>query len=95
MSVLELEKPKQKPTKLLEDRTPKEAAQQVLSCLPDDVTWEELKYRLYVCQEVWESLNDTEPGIPHEEVGRIIDSWFVKGNVTQNITNVTPAQAGA
>ncbi len=76
MSVLELEKPKQKQAKLLEDRTVKEVAQYLLDQLADDVTWEELKYRLYVCEQVWESLRDTEPGIPEEEAERIMDSWF-------------------
>ena len=76
MSVLELEKPKQKRTKLLEDRTVKEVAQYLLDQLADDVTWEELKFRLHVCQMVHERLQKDEPGIPEEEAERIMDSWF-------------------
>ncbi len=76
MSVLELEKPKLKPAKSLEDQTVKEVVQYLLDQLSDDVTWEELKYRLYVREKVWESLRDPEPGIPEEEAERIMDSWF-------------------
>ncbi len=54
MSVLELEEPKQQECEL-EDLTVKEAVQNLLEQLPDDVTWEQFEYHLYVVKTVMES----------------------------------------
>lgn len=50
--------------------TPKEAAKQLIDHMPDEATWEEILYELYVKQKIEEGLADIEAGrtIPHEQV---------------------------
>ena len=50
--------------------TPKEAAKQLIDHLPEQATWEEIMYELYVKQKIEEGLADIETGrtIPHEQV---------------------------
>jgi predicted transcriptional regulator len=48
----------------------KEAARQIIENLPDQATWDDLMYELYVKQKIEEGLADIEAGrtIPHEQV---------------------------
>lgn len=48
----------------------KEAARQIIDNLPDQATWDDLMYELYVKQKTEEGLADIEAGrtIPHEQV---------------------------
>ena len=50
--------------------TAKQAAQQVLNRLPDQASWDDIIYELYVKEKIEEGLADIEAGrtIPHEEV---------------------------
>ena len=50
--------------------TAKEAARQILEHLPDQATWNDIMYELYVKQKMEEGLADIEAGrtIPHEEL---------------------------
>ncbi len=52
--------------------TPKEAAKQSLDHLPDQASWDDIMYELYVKQKIEEGLQDAEEGrvIPHEDVKR-------------------------
>jgi predicted transcriptional regulator len=45
----------------------KDAAKAVLELLPDDVTWEDVQYHLYVRQQIAAGLED-------EAAGRLIDT---------------------
>lgn len=48
----------------------KEQAKRALEALPDDATWEEIMYRLYVVEKIAAGLKDIEEGrtVSHEEV---------------------------
>lgn len=50
--------------------TAKEAARQILERLPEQATWNDIMYELYVKQKTEEGLADIEAGrtIPHEEL---------------------------
>jgi predicted transcriptional regulator len=48
----------------------KEAARQVIEHLPEEASWDDIMYELYVKQKIEEGLADIEAGrtIPHEQV---------------------------
>lgn len=48
----------------------KEAARQIIEHLPEQATWDDIMYELYVKQKIEEGLADVEAGrtVPHEEV---------------------------
>ena len=50
----------------------KDAARQIIDRLPEQATWDDIMYELYVRQKIEEGLADIEAGrtIPHEEVKR-------------------------
>jgi predicted transcriptional regulator len=52
--------------------TPKEAARQLIDQLPDQATWGDIMYELYVKQKIEAGLKAAEEGrtIPHEEMKR-------------------------
>lgn len=45
----------------------KESVKAVMQSLPDDVTWDEVQYRLYVRQQI-------ERGLADSDAGRVIDT---------------------
>lgn len=53
-------------------QTAKEAARHLIDCLPDQATWEDIMYELYVKQKIEAGLKAVEEGrtIPHEEMKR-------------------------
>ncbi len=50
--------------------TAKEAAKQLIDHLPDEASWDDIMYELYVKQKIEAGLKAVEEGrtIPHEEV---------------------------
>ena len=50
--------------------TPKQSAKQLIEQLPEQVSWDDIMYELYVKQKIEEGLADIEAGrtIPHEQV---------------------------
>jgi predicted transcriptional regulator len=50
----------------------KESARQIIDDLPDQATWEDIMYELYVKQKIEAGLKAVEEGraIPHEEMKR-------------------------
>jgi predicted transcriptional regulator len=50
--------------------TPKQAAKELIDHLPDQASWNDIMYELYVKQKIEEGLADIEAGrtIPHEQV---------------------------
>ena len=56
----------------------KEIAINVMESLPDDVSWDELQYRLYVREVVEESDEEFEAGlgVSHEEAKRRLKKWL-------------------
>lgn len=58
--------------------TVKEAAEQLIAGLPDDVTWEEIQYRIYLRQVVDESETQIAQGqgLTQDEVEERLSSWL-------------------
>jgi len=58
--------------------TVKEAVQQLVAGLPEDVTWDEVQYRLYLRQVVEESDAQIARGeaIPQEEAEERLAQWL-------------------
>jgi predicted transcriptional regulator len=54
----------------------KDAAHKVIENLPENATWEDLEYHLYVRRKVERGLKDVAEGkvISHEEVRRRLDA---------------------
>jgi predicted transcriptional regulator len=48
----------------------KQAARELIECLPDSASWNDLMYELYVKQKIEEGLKELDEGrsIPHEAV---------------------------
>lgn len=54
------------------ETTLKEEARKIIDRLPDNATWEDLQYEIYVRQSIEAGLKDSREGrtVPHEEVVR-------------------------
>ncbi len=52
--------------------TPKETAKQLIDHMPDEASWDDIMYELYVKQKIEAGLKAVEEGrtIPHEEMKR-------------------------
>jgi predicted transcriptional regulator len=50
--------------------TPKQAAKELIEHLPEQASWNDIMYELYVKQKIEEGLADIEAGrtVPHEQV---------------------------
>lgn len=60
--------------------TDKEQAQSLLDSLPDDVTFEQIEYHLYVRQKIAQGPEDIRAGrvIDHEEVVKRMQKWRIE-----------------
>lgn len=61
-------------------QTAKEEVIEVLSQLPNDVTLEEIQYRLYVRQKIQRGLKHAEEGkiLTHEQVTTRMKKWIAR-----------------
>ena len=59
--------------------TVKETAQQIIAGLPDDVTWDEIQYRLYLKEMIDEAEAEIVAGnvVSHEEVEESLAKWLM------------------
>jgi hypothetical protein len=60
--------------------TAKQALAEIVARLPDDCTWEQIRYRLYVQEMLEEAEECEERGeiYSQEEVEQIVASWVAK-----------------
>lgn len=60
----------------------KQAVRELLDKLPDDCTFEEVSYHLYVLQRISQGLADVESGslIPHEQVEQELRQRWLLGD---------------
>ncbi len=60
--------------------TPKEEAEALLQRLPDDCTFEDIQYHLYVLEKIRRGLEDIEAGrvVSHDEVVREFQQWRIE-----------------
>ena len=58
----------------------KQQVQSILESLPEDATFEDIQYHLYVRQKIEQGLADAEVGrvVPHAEVVRRLARWLEK-----------------
>ena len=56
----------------------KETAQQIIAGLPDDVTWDDIQYRLYLKEMIDEAETEISEGkgISHKEVEERLEKWL-------------------
>ncbi|MCE9566853.1 MAG: hypothetical protein K8U57_33020 [Planctomycetes bacterium] len=57
-------------------------ALKLIESLPEDCTWEEIKYRVYVHDAIEKGLEDVEAGrvVPHEQVMSEMEEWLADLN---------------
>ncbi len=62
----------------------KSEALKLIESLPDDCTWEEIKYRVYVHDAIKRGLADVDAGrvVPAEEAKRRIAEWLASPGPT-------------
>jgi len=60
--------------------TPKEAAAEIIRDLPDDATYDDIMYRLYVRSKVEHAMKEAEEGnlIDQEEVEKMMSKWIIE-----------------
>lgn len=58
--------------------TAKQLAMKVLQAMPDDCTWEQVRYRIELCAkiEISEAEIDAGRGIPNEQVMQEMEQWL-------------------
>ena len=58
--------------------TAKQLAMKVLQAMPDDCTWEQVRYRIELCAkiEISEAEIDAGRGIPNERVMQEMEQWL-------------------
>lgn len=56
----------------------KDAAQAVVRSLPDDASWDDVQYHLYVRQQI-------EAGLADDEAGRLIDAEEMRKRLNEQI----------
>ncbi|HET6512888.1 MAG TPA: hypothetical protein VFH43_11890 [Candidatus Kapabacteria bacterium] len=60
--------------------TDKEEALSLIKSLPEDVTFEQIEYHLYVRQKIAQGLEDIKEGrvVDHEEVVKRMQKWRIE-----------------
>ena len=60
--------------------TPKQAVRKMLEGVPDDASYEDIQYHIYVLGKIEKGLKDSEKGnlVPQEEVERRMAKWLGK-----------------
>ena len=60
--------------------TVKQEVEALLQRLPDDCTYEDIQYHLYVLEKIRRGMEDIEAGrvMPHEEVVREFERWRIE-----------------
>lgn len=58
----------------------KDQARALLDSLPDDCTFDDIQYHLYVVEKVKRGIKraETEPTLKQEQVEKKFDAWLVK-----------------
>lgn len=58
----------------------KKEVQAMLKKLPDDCTYEDIQYHLYVLEKIQRGIKslDEGKGIPHEEARKRLSKWLTK-----------------
>ena len=60
--------------------TAKEDVRKILEKLPDDATFEDIQYQIYVQQQIRQGLDDAQNGrtLKHAQVEQRMSRWLVK-----------------
>jgi len=67
-------------TSRLKILSPKKTASKLINELPDDCTYEDIQYHLYVIQKIERGLNDVKEGkyFTHEQMKKKLAKWLNK-----------------
>jgi predicted transcriptional regulator len=59
---------------------PKAEVQRILESVPDDASFEEIQYRIYVCQRIKRGLRDIDSGrvLTQKDVERRMTRWLAR-----------------
>jgi predicted transcriptional regulator len=59
---------------------PKDEVRRILEDVPDDATFDEIQYRIYVCQRIKRGLRDIDRGrlLTQKEVERRMARWVAR-----------------
>ena len=59
---------------------PKEEVRRLLETLPDEASYEDIQYHIYVRQKVQQGLDDVENGrvLSHDEAVKRLDAWRIR-----------------
>ena len=60
--------------------TAKEQVRQMLDKLPDDASFEDIQYQIYVREQIRSGLEEASAGklIPQEEIEEFMEQWIIK-----------------
>jgi predicted transcriptional regulator len=60
--------------------TPKDRVRKILDSVPDDASFEDIQYHIYVCQKIRKGLKDIDEGrvMTQREVERRMARWLAK-----------------
>ncbi len=69
---------KPKVTPRAKSDSPKAQAKYMINKLPDDVTWEQIQYHVYVLEKIARGEKDVENGriVSHEDAKKRFEKWF-------------------
>lgn len=64
----------------MEMSTAKEEVRKLLDQIPEDASFEDIQYHIYVCQKIRRGLKDLDEGrvVTQEEVERRMSKWLAK-----------------
>ncbi len=67
----------------------KELARKLVEKLPEDTTWEQFLYRVYLSANLAKSMEELDrgEGIPHEKVMQEMDEWFASSGRRMQVVN--------
>ena len=59
---------------------PREEVRRLLDSLPDDISYEDIQYHIYVRQKIEQGLEDVAQGrvVSHEDVQKRLAKWLTK-----------------
>ena len=59
--------------------TPKESLAELVPKLPDDVSFDDIMYRLFILTRLDQARREAEAGdvVEHEEVERLMEQWII------------------
>lgn len=73
----------------------KQKVMMILQSMPEDCTWEQVRYRLYLNHQIEMSEAEIDAGrtIPHEQVMKEMEEWLASNGRNEPKNNSSPMHA--